>query len=163
MGIQNSHPYNALTIYYYDSSDYYNSYSIKTTLGMVTYAPNADWASAGTVSTGDYSKMYVSYDIPVKDWDNQPTEDMRYIYDKYVRLDRMNGEDMFNSSISSFEDVQELAAKMLEIDIEELKTAYWVATAWLYDYDAGDYESIINIPKRLSDEEFNDFLIPYLN
>lgn len=63
-------PFNAVVIGFYDYPEYIGLGYI---FGKVEYSPNGDWASAKTVSTGDYSSMRAVRDLGVRDWSKRLT------------------------------------------------------------------------------------------
>jgi hypothetical protein len=84
---QKEMPFNALAVRFYD---YPQFDSVR--LGYVNYAPNGIWQDAGTVKTGDYSKIKMIDHLFEPDWTNAFTEQEAIIYGDYMALERQYSE-----------------------------------------------------------------------
>jgi hypothetical protein len=83
---QKETPFNALKIIFHDYPQ------ISARLGYVDYAPNGKWVDAGTVKTGNYSKMKMIDHLFEPDWSKAITEQEVNIYTDYTALERQYSE-----------------------------------------------------------------------
>jgi hypothetical protein len=83
---QKETPFNAVKIIFHDYPQ------ISARLGYVDYAPNGKWGDAGTVKTGDYSKMKMIDHLFEPDWSKAVTEREANIYADYITLERQYSE-----------------------------------------------------------------------